>query len=236
LTFQDLVVLKKAAALVRARVSPYRVRRAFKSLKAQFPGRPLSGLSLHTEGSSILVREDEAVWNSLSGQLLLDFEGTEARAPAILHARAAPSHEEGEAMRLYEEACDLETTDEARALALYERVLSLAPGHVEGLINLARLRHSKGELHAAERGYRKVLEAGPHHPIAAFNFAVLLEDLERPEEAIRWYLAALAVDPSCADAHFNIARLYERKGDRRSALRHLQAFRRLSHPAPAEKS
>ena len=42
------------------------------------------------------------------------------------------------------------------------------------------------------------------------------------------YERALEADPGCADAHFNLARLLAELGQRPAALRHLQAYRKLT--------
>jgi tetratricopeptide (TPR) repeat protein len=229
LSFQDLVVLRKAASFVSQRVPPLRVRQALKSARAQLAGRPLSGLSLTASGRSILVRDGEAVWDPLSRQMLLDFDEPPTSPPPAPARVVAPQRVD-EANRLYEEACDTESAETQRAQELYRRALELVPEHVEARINLGRLLHAMGKLEAAEREYQNALAQVKHHPIAAFNLAVLLEDMSRPEEAVRFYQLALAVDPGCEDAHFNLARLLERLGDRTGALRHLQAYRKLKRP------
>jgi len=44
-------------------------------------------------------------------------------------------------------------------------------------------------------------------------------------EAVEAYELALALDPENTDAHYNLAGLYERRGDKAAALRHLKACR-----------
>jgi len=72
--------------------------------------------------------------------------------------------------------------------------------------------------------------AGSHGLVAAlsFNLAVVLEDLHREPDAIAAYREALALDPQFADAHFNLAGLYERRGEKAAALRHLKTYKRLT--------
>jgi excisionase family DNA binding protein len=236
LSFQDLVVLRKAAALVSMRVPPVQVRKALRNLREQLPTRPLSGITVHAEGSAVLVRDGRAIWNPVSNQLHLNFDEAPMEPPTLLHKRRPTRDQKLEADRLYESACDLERYNEAAAVSVYQKVLEAHPEHVEARINLGRIYHSQGHLEAAEAEYRLVLKQNPGHPIAAFNLAVLLEDMRRPEDAVATYVQALAVDDTCADAHFNISRLYERLGDRQAALRHLKAYRRLSRPPPTGKA
>ena len=78
---------------------------------------------------------------------------------------------------------------------------------------------------AAEKHYRAALKADPRHETAAFNLGVALEDLGRISEAIEAYRLAIDLDPENADAHYNIAGMYERRGDKAAALRHLKVCR-----------
>jgi len=92
-------------------------------------------------------------------------------------------------------------------------------------VNLGRLLHEHKAPAAAEKHYRAALKADPEHETAAFNLGVALEDLGRMREAVEAYELALALDPENTDAHYNLAGLYERRGDKATALRHLKACR-----------
>ncbi|MGV3621481.1 MAG: tetratricopeptide repeat protein, partial [Archangium sp.] len=70
----------------------------------------------------------------------------------------------------------------------------------------------------------------PPDTTATFNLAVVLEDLGRLDDSIARYQEVLELDPSVSDAYFNLARLYEKKGEKVAALRHLKDYRRLSRP------
>ena len=66
-----------------------------------------------------------------------------------------------------------------------------------------------------------------NHDTAAFNLGVALEDLGRIDDAMGAYAKAIALDPDNADAHYNLAGIYERRGDKAAAVRHLKACKRL---------
>jgi tetratricopeptide (TPR) repeat protein len=55
-----------------------------------------------------------------------------------------------------------------------------------------------------------------------------LEELGRLRAAALNYERSLQLDPDFADAHYNLGRLQELFGDARGALRHLNAYRRLT--------
>jgi tetratricopeptide (TPR) repeat protein len=123
---------------------------------------------------------------------------------------------------------DLEPAAPDHALEAYRRALDVDPDHFDTRVNLGRLLHEKGRLHAAETHFRLALSIRSGDPTARFNLGICLEDLGRSHEAVRAYTETIEADPECADAYYNLARLYEELGDSAAALRHLQTYRRLT--------
>ncbi len=233
-SFQDLVLLRAAKALSRARIGPRRVRRALRALARELPaGRSLSGLRLSGDGNRVVVRDGQDAWQPESGQMVLDFEVAElARRAApvarrLIH-RARRSDEPLTAEQWYTLGLDLESAAPAEAREAYVRALALDPRHASARVNLGRWLQADGHPAEAVVQYRVALAAHPHHPTAAFNLGTALEELGRRSEAIAAYRRAVAADADFADAHFNLARLYDQAGKRAAALRHLQAYRQLS--------
>jgi Flp pilus assembly protein TadD len=72
------------------------------------------------------------------------------------------------------------------------------------------------------------LVARPTDVTATFNLAVLLDDLGRVDDAIARYQQVIELAPSHVDAYFNLSRLYERRGEKVAAIRHLKDYRRLT--------
>lgn len=240
-SFHDLVLLRTARDLLRARVPAPRVKRALRRLRAQLPeGRSLAGVRVTAEGDDVLVRDGAAAWRPDSGQVVLDFEVRDVAAqiaPLILQASQAAGAARGagdaaDAEGFYEWACDLEDGAPEQAREAYRRALTLDPAHYGANLNLGRLLHERADLPAAERHYRRALAARPDEPGALYNLGVALEDQGRGEEALAAYEACLARDPGHADGHHNAARLCERLGRRQQALRHLHAARRIQGSSP----
>jgi tetratricopeptide (TPR) repeat protein len=211
-SFQDLVVLRAAAALRAARVPPAKIHAALRRITAN-PGR-LSGD----------VPDDPLESGATQLELRLEVVQTRNNIRSI-----GPSGKTTtmmvSAQEHFERALGLEATDGVAACAAYEASLQADPRHLEARVNLGRLLHLAGLLLDAERVYR---DAHTPSALLSFNLAIVLEDLGREDEAIRVYREALAHDPDMADAHFNIARLHERAGDAKASFRHLLAYRRLS--------
>jgi tetratricopeptide (TPR) repeat protein len=236
-SFQDLLLLRKAEELVRQRIPPHRVRLALKKLRARLPGtRPLTGMHLGAEGSSVVVHEGNTRWQAESGQVLLAFDlpraDPESAPMAMLPSRPTvapggdlvpPSTDE-----IYEIGCDVDEADPEQAEASYRQVLMQAPEHADAHINLGRILHERGDLPAAESHYRQALTIRPDDPTALFNLGVVLEDQGRNADALAAYGNALDVDERNADAHYNAARLYDLAGDYGAALRHLRICRDLT--------
>lgn len=232
-SFQDLVVLRAAAGLVRARVPAARVRRALRKLRAQLPeGRPLTGVRVFAVGDRVAVQDGGASWHPDTGQALLDFGvGDLARkvAPIVRAAARAPATLDAEAW--YRWGCDLEDVSAKGARDAYRRALALDGGHAGAHLNLGRLLHEEGDARGAELHYRLALPSPAHRALAAFNLGVALEDQRHDDEALLAYARAIEADPALADAHFNASRILERMGRRGDALRHLAEYRRLSRRA-----
>ena len=156
-------------------------------------------------------------------------------APATAGAPPAvanrPANDDGAALsaqEVYERACALEESAPKEAMDLYRRVLAEDPRCADAHVNLGRLLHEAGEVHAALVHYRAALDGRPGDATASFNIGVALEDLGSVDEAIEAYTRAVERDASNADAHYNVARLLEQTGKPELAIRHLLIYRQLT--------
>jgi len=226
--FRDLIILRTAGELVAAHIPQRKVERALERLRDQLPaGQSLTGVRISADGERVVVRDGGAMWNPESGQSLFDFSVAEMMAPVGDIGDFGGNEQERDADAWYDLACDLETASPDEARAAYQRAIELDPNHSDAHVNLGRMLHEEGAPLAAQQHYRRALESDPSHPTAAFNLGVALEDLGRMNEARNAYLRAIELDPENADAHYNLAGLYERRGDKAAALRHLKEYRRL---------
>jgi len=241
-SFQDLVLLRTAKALLAARVPRRRVRLSLQNLRGQLPdGRALTGVRISAQGHQVVVRDGGELWNPESGQALFDFEVAalareattrELRAFSTAPAAGDAGGEPG-AADWFARGEELEAEGApgavAAAMAAYRRAIASEPGLADAHLNLGRLLHEQGKMGEAEQCYRQALAARPGDATAAFNLGVALQDLGRLAEAAEAYEAALALDPTLADAHYNLAGLYEQQGEREAAFRHLRTYRTLIH-------
>jgi tetratricopeptide (TPR) repeat protein len=232
--FRDLIVLRTAGELSAANIAPRKVRRVLEKLRKQLPeGRSLTAVRIAADGERVVVRDGDSVWNPDSGQALFDFSVADVAAQTAPFARraAAEARDRGGSMSAeawFELGFELEVSSVEEAEDAYGRAIALAPEHADAHVNLGRLLHERRDLAAAADHYRKALSIDPEHSVAAFNLGVALEDLGRIRDAMAAYERAIALDPNNADAHYNLAGLYEKRGDKAGAVRHLKAYRALA--------
>jgi tetratricopeptide (TPR) repeat protein len=74
-SFQDLVTLRTARALVQAKVPAQRIGRSLSALRRQLPkSLPLTGLTICAVGNEVVVRKGGNRWQAESGQYLLELD------------------------------------------------------------------------------------------------------------------------------------------------------------------
>lgn len=233
-SFQDMIVLRAARALIEAKVPRRRINRSLEELRRHLPETlPLSGLSIAAVGDRVVVRDGKSHFQVDSGQYVLGFDISledgvlrvveRPEPPTEAIATDAVSEEED----WFNEALELEDSDPRAAQKAYERAAKADPANCAAWINWGRLLHEQGVTKEAERVYRRGIdECGPD-PVLMFNLGVVLEDLGKPGAALEAYQNAIGEDPTLADCHYNLARLYENLGKQQHAIRHLGQYRRL---------
>lgn len=231
-SFQDLIVLRAARALIQAKVSRRRIRRSLEDLRRHLPETlPLSGLSISAVGDRVVVRDGMSHLEVDSGQYVLGFDVSVEdgvlrvveRTEEVPAQATEPQPEDD----WFARGLELEATDPAGAKAAYQRAVDEDPENVAAWINWGRLVHEHGQGREAEKIYRRAMEACGPDPVLMFNLGVLLEDLGRTGPALEAYQIALGEDPNLADCHYNLARIYESLGQPQHAIRHLGQYRRL---------
>ncbi|HEX2493227.1 MAG TPA: tetratricopeptide repeat protein [Steroidobacter sp.] len=228
-TFQDMIVLRAARALIEANVPRRRISRSLEDLRRRLPQEmPLSGLSICAVGDRVVVRDGNKHWQVDDGQYLLGLDvSVENGVLRVSEHKIVPERQRAFSEDWFAKGLELESTDAAAALSAYERAVEIDKADLGAWINWGRLLHERGEARKADSVYRQAAEACGPDAVLMFNFGVLLEDLGRTDEALQAYHAAIKEDPTLADCHFNLARLYELQGEEQHAIRHLGQYRRL---------
>lgn len=231
-SFQDLIVLRAARALLEAKISRRRINRSLEDLRRHLPEQmPLSGLSISAVGDRVVVRDGKNHFQVDDGQYVLglDVSVENGVIRVVEHKESAPreSPPAETADDWFDKGLQLEDADAKAAQVAYERAVELEPTFCAAWINLGRLLHQRHDENQAEIVYRRALQECGSDPILLFNLGVVLEDLGKVDDAIDAYQNAIGEDPNLADGHFNLARLYEAQGKEQHAIRHLGQYRRL---------
>lgn len=223
--FRDLVVLRMAAALKKADVSSRAISRALTQLRSSDVGQ-VAGLTLEALGPHVVVRDGKEVWRADSGQF--QFELSEPRAAeALMQPIEMTAADAGDFDTCFSRALSLENEDAAAAIEWYQRAIDLEPARWEAHTSLGFLLQQEGDAARAVESYQRALAIDADATVE-FNLGVALDDLGRSDESVLAYQRALALDPTIADAHFNLSGLFEKRGDRPAALRHMIAYRELN--------
>ena len=227
-TFQDLMLLRTAHALQASKIPPRKILRSLARLKATLPEElPLTGLRITAIGADVAVRARDGQWQADSGQLLMDFDVAPVAGDVAFLERPVAPPAAPDAAAWFERGSALESTDPAGAEAAYRQALVLAPDLAEAYLNLGAMWSEAGRFAELADLCEQAVVHCPDSALTHFNRGVALDHLERLSEAMASYERSLALDPTLADAHYNLGRLREQLGDKRGALRHFSAYRRL---------
>ena len=226
--FQDVVLLRTAKSLLDAKVSARKAYRILLKLQAELTHvDSLAAVRIYADGNSVVVREDNQLWDAESGQTQLDFSVAElAGSVANLANRNLIIAREGDDLdsdEWYNLGLDLEEVDPTRAPEAYRRAIELNPRNADAHVNLGRLMQLKGKLRQAKRHYEQALKAVTNHQLAFYNLGTVFDELDQVDQAAQYYRRA----PSVPDAHYNLARIFELKGDELAAQRHMKSYRKL---------
>jgi DNA-binding transcriptional MerR regulator len=141
-SFQDLIVLRTAQALVAANVPQRRITRSLRELRRHLPASmPLSGLAISAVADRVVVREGGRRWQAESGQYLLGFDGDPAAGSLNVVAPEHASAPDDDARAWFARGAALERDDPCGAQRAYERSLAADPANVDARVNLGRLLH-----------------------------------------------------------------------------------------------
>jgi tetratricopeptide (TPR) repeat protein len=229
-TFQDLIALRTAQALLEQKVRLRDVSRAVQALRQSLPKvtRPLAELRIVSDGRRVVVRQhDTAPFEPVSGQLVLDFEVRTLRDEVVRVLRPSAGRERARtAYELYLRASQLDedTATIHEAEQLYEQAVRLDPWLAIAYTNLGNIRFRRNDGKSAEQMYRKALAIDPEQPEAQYNLGYVMLERGDPQSSIPLFEGALRSDPSFADAHFNLAMALEQVGHVQKARKYWRSY------------
>ena len=247
-SFQDLGQLRTLRVLREEAVPAASIRHLIVAMKAVAGmANPLLEACLVRTGTRIAFRHLGAVVDPIRRQLLFDFErleqmgrqnrwGSSGSPSAGFEPEPLRRPGSGGLRNVQDQFLAAVQAEEAgeklRAITLYNEILKLDPSYAAAYINLGTILFHQRNFFLAEELYRRATEVDEGYVLAFFDLGNVLDELQRPDESIAAYRRAVALSPRYADAHYNLALAYERKGERRQALRHWQAYIKLDQCGP----
>jgi len=228
-SFQDLVVLRSVAELIRSGVALHKVRAAVTSLLDQLPDEAsLTAASLDASGASVVVNVDTTTWDPVTRQMVLDLDigATTDRIASVADASPPAAHERT-AIEWYAYADEIEESEPLAAEKAYRRAIEIDDTFTEAHLNLGRLLHAAGAVREALGEYRAAGMIDSEDAVTHYNIGVASQDLGNFDDAVAAYQRAIELAPRFADARYNLSTLYEELGDTALAVQHLRAYRDL---------
>jgi len=232
-TFSDLLAIRTLLGLRKNKIPAAQIRRALAALRERLSDveNPLTELKVYAEGRKIRVQFEGTRMESVSGQLLLDFDQAEIEKLLSFPGKSKTDKAGARKNRLdaelwFEKGLELEQSGApmAEIVNAYERAVELDPASAGALVNLGTLYFNARAMREAERYYRRALEVDPDYAWAHFNLGNLFDENGDQAKAMGHYLEALRVHPSYADAHYNVALLYQSMGQNLKAVRHWKTY------------
>jgi len=231
--FLELGQLRKLRDLRAMRLSAASIRAGVDAMQAvSGMVNPLIEASAVRSGSQVAFRHSGAWMEPVTRQFVFDFEG-KARLIEVEGERLTPAQRDSRISALFLEAvrCE-EASRTVEAISLYEAILELDGGHAPAAINLGTIFYNQREFLKSEQLYRQAAISDPGYALAFFDLGNVLDELQRLDEAVGAYRTAIQIVPKYADAHYNLALAYERKNERRKALKHWMAYLKLDPIGP----
>jgi tetratricopeptide (TPR) repeat protein len=236
--FGEMVALRTLAKMREGRVPAERIRRSVASLRAKLKGidNPLTELKVFIDGKRIGVQLAGQKMDSISGQLLLDFDANEIKrmlsfptAPSAATAAKASRTLRAEGEHWFQKGLELEQAGVPRdeIIAAYKKAIELDPASAGALVNLGTIYFHARDWTKAEKYYQQAVESDPSYALAHFNLGNLYDERNERQKARSHYEEALRLRDNYADAHYNLALLHQADGHFMKAVMHWKTYLKL---------
>jgi DNA-directed RNA polymerase subunit alpha len=179
------------------------LRQADTALSNFYLGRALMSRSNHDEALKAFDKAEKAGYNASQVRLqragIYRLKGDVAEARKVLAGlQDLASHS---AEYHYQNAmCNLSEGEQPSAVQLFERAVTLDPGHTNALFQLGHANDLAGNDDEAISCYERCLKHPPVHVGTLINLGVLYEDHERYDKAADCYKRVLTANPTDEEA------------------------------------
>lgn len=248
-SFRDLVAVKVAKGLLDRGIGLRRVRRSLTALARDLPPGEanLANLRVRCEGDQVIVERSGHLFESTTGQLVLDFDVDTLKQEAATVVELSQLAGRGEGHRIgdgdaddtaydwFLRGCELE--DEwggapadregfEHAKFAYERALELDCELAAAWTNLGSMYAELGDFDEARTRFERALGVDPDQPEALCNLAELALREDDVGQAVELYRQVVEVSPDAYEGHYGLARAFLARGEQGKfqALAHLERF------------
>jgi tetratricopeptide (TPR) repeat protein len=229
--FRQVATAKSLSDLIRAGVSPVRMRKILERLRSLVSGtqQPLDQLAILERDGELVIRLENGELAGADGQLRLEFEGERQTVTGSMRIAAGPTSAAEWHRQAVEQDAGGFLEDAAES---YRQGLRAGGPNASICYDLAHALTRLGQQQAAAERYRQTVELEPGHCDAWNNLGVLLAEMGQHEEACLALRKALAIDPKRADVHYNLADTLDEMGRNFEAAPHWQAYLRAGGQGP----
>ena len=164
-SFQDLVGVKAAKELLDGGLSLQRARKNLEALRAQLgENRPLANVRVRSDGDRVVVSDNGATFEPLTGQLVMDFALDELHGRVAALPTTIPTTRAESAWAWFVEGGECEARgDDDRALIAYQKALDGDPALAAAHTNVGNLLYRRGERGDARAAYERALALDPNN-------------------------------------------------------------------------
>jgi DNA-binding transcriptional MerR regulator len=228
--FQDVVMMRTVKRLMESRVSCRRAVRALLSVRAGLDqGKTLAGVQVFVDGATVLVREDNFLWEAETGQASFDFG--DAAAPALKVARLDQGGSSGRKGRQTGTVIGVQSFGDADPVAEGAGVDLIVAREADSLdsdewYNLGLDLEDANSPRALD-AYRKSLELNPHNADAHVNLGRLLQLRRDLKRARSHYELALDLVPDHELALYNLGTLFDEQNELETAAEYYKRAPRV---------
>ncbi len=239
-SFEHLARLRTLREMRSKRISARSIRQQAEAMqRVAGMSNALTETSAVAHGSRLAFRHGGALVDAVTQQLAFDFamaEGVQVQSlrTGTHGGNSAASPGAAKLQEMFCRAVQLEESPSTleEAIAMYNAILDMKPEHAAACINLGTIFYNQRDFNRAEQMYRRATEADPEYALAFFDLGNVLDEMQRLNDAIAAYQRAIQIVPAYADAHYNLALAFERKSERRRALKHWMTYVRLDPVGP----
>ncbi len=237
--FQEVAGARRLAEMIAAGVPKAEIEAGLAKLKHVLPGieQPLVQLELLARDKHVVYRDRGGLVESVSGQRLLDFDGTAAPAKLQIATKRDDALRDVQAHwtadEWFDAACrHLENQEVQAAVEAFRLCLIDDPSRADANFQLAEALYRLGRIDGALERYHVAVELDHNYLEAWTQLGCLHAEQGELQGALDAFDVALEVHPEYPDAHLHKAEVLHQLGRTDEAVVHWQTYLKFDTRGP----